>query len=152
MTAPQPIEQQPGAVPASTPAPTTEPTELRAVADLTAEPEAPAADGVLDQAATVFTPPPLWTERQPSAAEELDRAKRGEHLPAGGPLRTGAIAYGYTAAAGLAALDTARWVIRHPARSGLAAAVLTLLLISPVGPFVAAVLFGIPHILYTIFG
>lgn len=151
MTAPQPIEQ-PGAVPAPTPTPTPEPTDLRAVPEVDEPREDTATDGRLDQAATVFTPPSIWTERQPSAAEELDRAKRGEHLPAGGPVRTAATAYGYAAAAGLTALDTARWVIRHPARSGLAAAVLTLLLISPVGPFVAAVLFGIPHILYTIFG
>lgn len=83
-------------------------------------------------AVTTFTPESgLYTERQPSIEETLRRAKHGQQLPDSGPLRAASKAYGYGAAAAIAALDTARWIVAHPARLAVLGVLLTLATLFP---------------------
>lgn len=113
--------------------------------------DSPAAGGFIARARGALTPPAIWSERQPSPAEELDRARRGTHLPPAGALRTAAIVDGTIAAGVQAVLAALSWAVRHPARRIVVALLVLLLLLSPAGEIVAWVLFGIPHLLFELF-
>jgi|GEM_PF-5807645 len=64
-----------------------------------------------------FTPcSGLYTERQPTIAETVRRARDGDQLPDSGPLRLASQVHGYGHAAFSAAVDTAKWLTAHPAR------------------------------------
>lgn len=69
-----------------------------------------------------FTPDSgLYTDRQPSIAETVRRARDGSQLADTGPLRRLSVAHGYLAAANKAVCTTWVWVVDHPARLSVAA-------------------------------
>ncbi len=79
-----------------------------------------------------FTPDSgLYTDRQPSIAETMRRARRGDQLSAVGPLRTAAIAHGWIAAGNKAVAITWGWISDHPARQAVLGVLLTLAVLYP---------------------
>ncbi|WP_020421124.1 hypothetical protein [Amycolatopsis sp. ATCC 39116] len=81
---------------------------------------------------TVFTPEAgLYTDRPPSIAEAIRRAKHGRQLAADGPLRKISIAHGYVAAANKAAVRTWEWIVDHQARFAVFLLLLGLALVFP---------------------
>lgn len=79
-----------------------------------------------------FTPGSgLYTDRQPSVAETVRRAKRGGQLADHGPLRVMAVGHGYFAAVNKAVCQTWIWVVDHPARLVVAGVLLTLAISFP---------------------
>ncbi|RAS57831.1 hypothetical protein C8D87_12114 [Lentzea atacamensis] len=73
----------------------------------------------------------LYTDRPATPAEIVRRARLGSQVPAAGVLRAASTAYGYGAAGATVLLRTVEWVIRHPARLGLAVLLLALALAFP---------------------
>lgn len=133
---------------ASAPEPATAPEQERAAAsrhlhavdaDLAPEVSIP---GVQPAARTVgptaqwlraaFTPDSgLYTDRQPSIAETVRRARRGSHLAEQGPLRTASTGYSWLAAANKAVCATWVWVVDHPARLAVVTTLAALALAFP---------------------
>jgi hypothetical protein len=79
-----------------------------------------------------FTPDSgLYTDRQPSIAETMRRAKAGRQLADTGPLRVLGTAHGYVAAANKAVVRTWEWVVDHPARLAVFTALMVLAVAFP---------------------
>lgn len=89
----------------------------------------------------VFTPASgLYTERQPTIAEIVRRARDGDQLPDSGPLRFASQAHGYSHAAFVVVADTAKWLAAHPARLGVLCALVAVALAFPATRHVAGFL------------
>ena len=73
----------------------------------------------------------LYTDRQPSIAETMRRAKRGGQIADTGPLRVAATVHGYLAAANKAACQTWMWIVDHPARLAVFGVLLALAVVFP---------------------
>lgn len=127
----------------------TDPTEsitesAPAGADQAADTENPAVEttgGAVAWVRAVFVPESgLYTDRQPSIAETVRRARRGRQLADRGALRNLGVAHGYLAAANTAVADTWKWIVNHPARLIVFLAVLGLAIAFPPTRHVIALL------------
>lgn len=105
--------------------------------------------GLVARALADLTPPAFWREPTPPAVEELNRARHGTHLQASGPLRTAAIGWAWIAGVFTVRDKFKIWLRAHPTRVITAVIVLGLLLVSPLRPVVAWILFGLPHLAFT---
>lgn len=125
-----------------------EPRHLHAVPliEATAEPEPPTSTvepGVPTRSRALVTETVTWlrtafvpdsglyTDRQPSIAETMRRAKHGGQLSAVGPLRTASTVHGYGAAANKAVALTWMWIVDHPARLGVVTVLVVLAIVYP---------------------
>ncbi|TDX84964.1 hypothetical protein [Amycolatopsis arida] len=102
--------------------------------DLAAEPPAPGGQPAAAAAwlRAAFTPDSgLYTDRQPSIAETVRRARHGSQLAERGPLRTASIGYGWVAAANKAVCATWVWIVDHPARLAVVTTLAALALAFP---------------------
>lgn len=104
--------------------------------------------GLVSRMLGELTPPAFWGQATPSAAEEINRARHGQHLQASGPLRAASIGAAWVAA-GFTVRDQFKiWLRAHPARLVTAGILLGLLLVSPARPMVAWLLFGWQHLAF----
>lgn len=110
--------RHPHAVPNESAAGTTGDTPVAGVpADAEAGPAGQRAEQAAAFLRAAFTPASgLYTDRLPSIAETVRRAKAGAHVAEAGPLHKASTAYGYLAAAIKAVAITVMWLVEHPAR------------------------------------